>query len=125
MANEKNAKLNEQELKEAASAANVTPEPAPAADAAFEVGKEYNAKADGFRYLRGKDGENYALLTGTANGKKVSAIIGSQEQFPMTQLFQIKQASGIRVSYSGSVETTNNAGTTRTYERFQLIEILF
>lgn len=83
-----------------------------AADAAktFEANKEYSFSVKGFTYIR----EWAFIVISTFNGDQ-RILIGSKSDFPMTEMFAMKQATSVSVTFVG---TKNLNGI--DYNRFQL-----
>lgn len=81
------------------------------------INQSYNINVTGFTYIK-----DYAVIKGkeASSGEQISVIIGDKQNFGMSEMFQLKAASGIRAKYRQD-KTTN--GT--TYKQFQLEEILF
>lgn len=79
------------------------------------VGKEYNVNVTGFTYVK-----DYALIKGTIGSESVSVIIGDKQTFGIRDMFELKNAGGIRALYNKDKEVNGV-----TYRQFSLREILF
>lgn len=96
---------------------DIKPAAADAAKNELVVNQDYDITVTGFTYIK-----DYAVIRGKeqSTGESVSVIIGEKQNFTMSDMFQLKQANGIRARYRQD-KTVN--GT--TYKQFQLQEILF
>ena len=80
------------------------------ADKKFEVDKEYSFSVKGFTYIK----EFAFLVLDTFLGAQ-RIIIGSKSDFPMTEMFAMKQAASVSVTYKG-VKNING----EDYHQFRL-----
>jgi hypothetical protein len=87
-----------------------------AANAAiFEENAIYNGKVTGFSYI----GE-YALIKANIEEKSVGAIIGTKKEFPMSEMFALKQAPSVNLQFVKTKKTDKGE-----YQQFWLTEICF
>jgi len=78
--------------------------------ASFELNKEYSFSVKGFTYIK----EWAFLVIDTFLGNQ-RIIIGSKSDFPMTEMFAMKQAASVAVTYKG-VKNINGVD----YHQFRL-----
>jgi len=97
----------------------ITAPETPAADAAIAlvINSEYNIIPTGFTYVR-----DFAVIRGKLQetGESVGIIIGEKALFPMSEMFQMKQANNVVARYKKDVVVNGVV-----YKNFQLVELSF
>ena len=80
----------------------------------FETNKQYNFSVKGFTYLK-----DWAFIVFAADAANYKVIIGSKQQFPMSELMMLK-GNSVEVTYRG-VKNINGID----YSQFSLDCIAF
>jgi hypothetical protein len=85
------------------------------ANAGLTIGQIYNINVTGFTFI-----QDYSVIKGkiTENDEAVSVIIGDKMSFGISEMFKLKEASGIEAKY-----TKDTVVKGVTYKRFQLEQI--
>lgn len=79
----------------------------PVVATALVPGQEYNVNTSGFTYIKG-----FALVQGNLNDKRIGAIIGTSEEFPIRELIQLK-GTKLNLVYKGTKDINGTS-----YEQF-------
>lgn len=87
----------------------------PVANAPLVIGTSYNVSITGFTYIK-----DWAAIKGTINGTPVTVIIGDKMSFGMRDMFELKQAGGLKAKYTKDKDVNGVS-----YQQFSLEEILF
>jgi hypothetical protein len=85
------------------------------ANAGLTIGQIYNINVTGFTFI-----QDYSVIKGkiTENDEAVSVIIGDKMSFGISEMFKLKEASGIEAKY---IKDSVVKGV--TYKRFLLEQI--
>ena len=82
---------------------------------AANAAKKFTVTVKGFTYIK-----EFAFLTVTVDGNTERVILGNKQDFPMSDLFQMKQADSVDLSEREPKEVNG-----QTYRQFRLESINF
>ena len=82
---------------------------------AADAAKKFTVSVKGFTYIK-----DFAFLTVTVDGNTERVILGSKSDFPMSDLFQMKQADSVDLTQRED-KVVNGV----TYKQFRLESINF
>lgn len=87
----------------------------PTTTTAADAAKKFTVSVKGFTYIK-----EFAFLTVTIDGNTERVILGSKSDFPMSDLFQMKQADSVDLTQRED-KIVNGV----TYKQFRLESINF